>query len=283
MRNFRYSTCAGSWSLLLWFCWAGAATAADVPAPQSEPGVFEDDDDGWIEGIVVLGAGAQPDFDGAAEYAAVPLLYLNVTAFGLGLELEGPEASLNIRPDAAFQFGPSIAYEMGRDGTVNKVVDRLDKIDAAFEVGGFAAYQFNALLAQSDILEVSADLMADVSGVHDGFSGSVGASYSIAATERLRLGTELSLGFANDSYMDTYFGVTRGGARRSGLAEYSASGGLKDVSLGATASFNVTERWGIVGRATYSRLLGDAADSPIVKDEGSADQFTGGLGISFSF
>ncbi|MET1414243.1 MipA/OmpV family protein [Roseibium sp. HPY-6] len=254
-----------------------------MPAPQSEPGVFEDDDDGWIDGIVVLGAGVQPDFDGAAEYAAVPLLYLNVTAFGLGLELEGPEASLNIRPEAAFQFGPSIAYEMGRDGTSNKVVDRLDKIDAAFEVGGFAAYQFNALLAQSDILEVSADLMADVSGVHDGFSGSVGASYSIAATERLRLGTEVSLGFANDSYMDTYFGVTRGGAQRSGLAEYSASGGLKDVSLGATASFNVTERWGIVGRATYSRLLGDAADSPIVKDEGSADQFTGGLGISFSF
>jgi len=245
-----------------------------APEPEVEDG---------FHGFVVIGGGVQPDFDGAAEYAPVPNVLAHLEAFGLALEIEGPEAALNLRPDAAFQFGPAIGYDMGRDGASNKVIDRLKKIDGAFEVGGFAAYRFNALLAQSDIFEISAELMADVSGVHDGVSGAVTASYLIAPTERLRLGTDVSVGFASDSYMDTYFGVTRGGAARSGLPVYTAGSGIKDVGLGATASYNLTERWGVVGRAAYSRLLGDAADSPIVKQEGSPDQFMGGLGMSYSF
>jgi len=224
-----------------------------------------------------------PDFEGATEYAAMPFFYANLEAFGVGLEIEGPEASLNLRPDAAFQFGPAVAYNMGRDGASNKVVDRLDKIDGAFEVGGFAAYQFNAFLMHSAVFEISAELMTDISGVHEGVSGSVTASYMIAATERVRFGTDVSVGFANEGYMDTYFGVTSAGAARSGLSAYTAAGGVKDVSLGVTASYNLTERWGVVGRASYSRLLGDAADNPIVKQEGSPDQFMGGLGLSFSF
>ncbi|QFT33430.1 MltA-interacting protein precursor [Labrenzia sp. THAF82] len=283
MRNRKELSLTTGLMLALTGCCAAPALAADLQADMPENVALEEDEQGGFHGIVVLGAGVQSDFEGAAEYAAVPLLYANLTAFGLGLEIEGPEASLNLRPDAAFQFGPSIGYDMGRDGTSNKVVDRLDKIDAAFEVGGFAAYQFSSLLAQSDVFEISAELMADVSGVHDGVSGSLGASYMYGVTERLRLGTEVAVGFASDSYMDTYFGVTSGGAARSGLQAYTAGGGVKDVSLGATASFNVTERWGIVGRVGYSRLLGDAADSPIVKKEGSADQFSGGIGISYSF
>lgn len=284
LRTCRYLGKTWGMVLLLNGCSGAAALAADVPVEAPEGAFTVEDDEGTgFHGIIVLGGGAQPDFEGATEYAAIPILYANLTAFGLGLEIEGPEAALNLRPDAALQFGPAVGYDMGRDGAANKVVDRLDKIDGAFEAGGFVAYQFNALLSQSDIFEISAELMADVSGVHDGVTGSIGAGYMVALTERLRVGTEVSVGFASDGYMDTYFGVNKAGALRSGLAEYSASGGIKDISLGATAGFNVTERWGIVGRASYSRLLGDAADSPIVKDEGSADQFSGGLGISFSF
>jgi MipA family protein len=276
LRNCRGFLLAAGFPLALSGCAVAPAWSADLGDQDDEPV-------GGLHGFVVLGGGVEPDYEGASEYAATPHFYANLTAFGLGLEIEGPQATLNIRPDAAFQFGPSIGYDLGRDGTTNKVVDRLDKIDGAFEAGGFVAYQFNALLAQSDVFEVSADLMADLSGVHDGVSGSFGASYSIAATERLRLGLDASVGLASDGYMNTYFGVTTAGAARSGLASYTASGGVKDVGIGATASYSITERWGIVGRAEYSRLLGDAANSPIVKQEGSPDQFEAGIGIFYSF
>ena len=269
--------------LALTGCAAAPALAADLQIEEPAGQFVEDEPSKGFHGLIILGGGAMPDYEGATEYAAMPFFFADLEAYGLGLVIEGPSASLNLRPDAPFQFGPSVNYDMGRDGAANKVVDRLDKIDGAFEVGGFAAYQFNALLSQSDVFEISAELMADVSGVHEGVTGSISASYMIAATERLRLGTDVSVSFASDSYMDTYFGVTNAGSARSGLPSYTASGGVKDVSLGVMASYNLTERWGIVGRASYSRLLGDAADSPIVKQEGSPDQFMGGLGISYSF
>jgi len=264
-------------------CAVAPSFAADLRQEEPEWPLQEQEEKGGFHGTVILGGGAMPDFEGATEYAAMPFFYANLEAFDLGLEIEGPVASLNLRPDAAFQFGPAIGYDMGRDGASNKVVDRLDKIDGAFEVGGFAAYQFNAFLMQSAVFEISAELMSDVTGAHEGVSGSVSASYMVAATERIRLGADVSLGLASDGFMDTYFGVSNGGAARSGLPAYTAAGGVKDVSLGVTASYNLTERWGIVGRASYTRLLGDAADSPIVKQEGSPDQFMGGLGISYSF
>ena len=271
--------------LVITGCAVTPAWAADLAKPADTVDLDgpEENQAGGIHGFVVLGGGGEPDYEGATEYAAIPFFFAELTAYGIGLEIKGPEAALNFRPDAAFQFGPAIGYDMGRDGTSNKVVDRLDAIDGAFEAGGFASYQFNSLLAQADMLEISAELMADVSGVHEGVSGSIGVYYMVAATERLRLGLDTSVGLASDGYMDTYFGVTAKGARQSGLAAYTASGGVKNVSVGATASYNLTERWGIVGRAQYSRLLGDAADSPIVKQEGSADQFMGGLGISYAF
>ena len=43
------------------------------------------------------------------------------------------------------------------------------------------------------------------------------------------------------------------------------------------------EHWGLLVRARYARLLGNAADSPIVKDGGSADQFFIGAGIFYRY
>ncbi len=83
--------------------------------------------------------------------------------------------------------------------------------------------------------------------------------------------------------MSTYFGVSEAGSVRSGLATYTAEGGLKDIGVQATMTYQLTDRWGLVGRASYTRLLGDAANSPIVQGEGSADQFRGGVGLSFKF
>jgi outer membrane scaffolding protein for murein synthesis (MipA/OmpV family) len=45
----------------------------------------------------------------------------------------------------------------------------------------------------------------------------------------------------------------------------------------------VTRSWGVVGIARVGRLVGDAADSPVVDAAGDATQFFGGLAISYAF
>ena len=41
--------------------------------------------------------------------------------------------------------------------------------------------------------------------------------------------------------------------------------------------------WSVYTRFAYNRLLGDAADSPVVDDVGSADQYAFGGGVFYRF
>jgi len=44
-----------------------------------------------------------------------------------------------------------------------------------------------------------------------------------------------------------------------------------------------TEHWGVTGTIGVRQLVGDAADSPIVKDAGSATQGMAAAGIVYRF
>jgi len=77
--------------------------------------------------------------------------------------------------------------------------------------------------------------------------------------------------------MDTYFGVNPGNRGSSGLPNYSADSGLKDVGINLVAHYTPWEKWGIMGLFSYKALLNDAKDSPIVDNEGDDKQFMFGL------
>ena len=55
--------------------------------------------------------------------------------------------------------------------------------------------------------------------------------------------------------------------------------------IGAVAGLThkLGRNWGLQGYVGYDRLVGDAADSPIVRAFGSRDQFSGGAGLFFEF
>lgn len=82
--------------------------------------------------------------------------------------------------------------------------------------------------------------------------------------------------------MQTYFGVTPGQATTSkaGLAAYSPDAGIKDVYVEVGGEIALGERWLLKPGGRYGRLLGDAADSPIVESE---NQFSGVLGMGYRF
>jgi outer membrane scaffolding protein for murein synthesis (MipA/OmpV family) len=80
--------------------------------------------------------------------------------------------------------------------------------------------------------------------------------------------------------MDSFFGVDSKQSAESGLKKYKAESGIKDVNLSVTAGYSITNRWRLGGKVEYKRLLGDAADSPIVEDK---NQFLAGIGISYHF
>jgi outer membrane protein len=104
--------------------------------------------------------------------------------------------------------------------------------------------------------------------------GNVG--YRWKASEALVVTPNVFLTYADDDYTDTYFGVNAKNEGTSGLDRYKAESGLKDVGTRIVAHYTPWEQWGIMGIVSYSALLEDAKDSPIV-DEGDDTQIFFGL------
>ena len=61
------------------------------------------------------------------------------------------------------------------------------------------------------------------------------------------------------------------------------TGVLKDLTAEAYSILSFSERLGVFSRVAYTRLLGAAADSPIVDVEGDADQWFVGVGMFVRF
>ena len=135
----------------------------------------------------------------------------------------------------------------------------------------------------TDELAFKVEVLSDVGDTHEGTQISFGPSYSYSPTEKIRLGVSAEATYASDGYNETYFGIDADNASRSGLSQYDAEGGMKDVSVGVNATYLWDENWSATAVAGYTQLIGDAADSPIVEDEGSAGQGMVGVGISYRF
>lgn len=71
---------------------------------------------------------------------------------------------------------------------------------------------------------------------------------------------------ANARSNAAYYGVDAGQSVASGYPVYAPGPGLRNVQFGATVNHFFAGRWIAVGGLGIGRLLGDAADSPIVRE-----------------
>jgi outer membrane protein len=98
-----------------------------------------------------------------------------------------------------------------------------------------------------------------------GYTVSAGVSrrFDLGPRQRLVLGASLS--GAGDRYMQTWYGVTPAQSAASGYAVYDAPEGLRDLSLSAAWRADFDAHWAGFASLGTSRLLGPAADSPLVR------------------
>ena len=89
--------------------------------------------------------------------------------------------------------------------------------------------------------------------------------------------------WGSDNYMDTYFGVSSPDSIKSGLPVFAASSGMRDARGWLVGMFHFNRNWHLAGGVTYSRLLGDAADSPVVSERGSENQWVFGVGLLYGW
>ena len=75
-----------------------------------------------------------------------------------------------------------------------------------------------------------------------------------------------------------YFGIDAVQAMASGLSVFDAKGGAHSAGAGAQVQYRINPQWEVHSYVEYERLLGDAANSPLVTARGSVNQTTVGIG-----
>lgn len=108
-----------------------------------------------------------------------------------------------------------------------------------------------------------------------------GASYTLGVSAPLYTSAsdQVSFGasavYGDNKHAQTYFGVTAAQSQRSGYSAYRASGGFETASASVSWNHVIDKNWSVRSAAGFTRLLNDAADSPLTRRKTTPMLMTG--------
>jgi outer membrane protein len=225
---------------------------------------------------VGLGAQLRPEFIGADSTSVSPLFHVNIARGTREFSFGAPDDSPGIAVVSSngFSFGPAGNIEGRREGSEIGAPD--DTISRTLEAGAFVQYEWK------DSFRVRAELLKGING-HEGLIGTVSADKIWRDGDRYVISLGPRVRFSNARYQRTYFGVSPAVSLATGLPIYQPGSGIYAVAMTGGVTYALNNRWGLFGFARYERLLGDAAKSPIVRELGSRNQLSGGIGLNYTF
>lgn len=213
---------------------------------------------------VRLGGAAlvSPTFEGSDRYRARPLPVITVNwrdtiSFGEG------GLSAQIRR-GSLRMGGGLTFDGGRKdhdtgGLFSNGDDRLrgmGDIDFALGFRGFASYRLG-------ILDFSASATKFVGEQNDGVLATFGISAPMPIGKKFIVVPSVRASWADDKYMQTFFGVTPLQASRSMFSRFDARAGFQDVRGGINVIYSFDRSWFAGANASVTQLIGDSAMSPI--------------------
>lgn len=224
-----------------------------------------------IGGLAVV----KPKYEGSKEYEVWGVPILAPAGGGSGfVQFKGvDDLRFRLLEANGFEAGPVIGYRFGRDEDDADRLLGLGDVDGGLVVGGYVAYRLGAIMPFiSYNHQVTGEQTGGLARVgvetrHE-FARGVVATLTGGAT------------WADEDYMDAYFGVSAAQATASTFAVFDARSGFKDAFAGVAVDVPVTERWTMKLTGRYSHLLGDASESEISETD---SQWTGGIGFTYRF
>ena len=223
-----------------------------------------------------LGAQVRPDYYGADKTVVAPLFDIDVARGDNLFKFEAPDDHLAIAvlDKDGLSIGPAANIASSRKDS--DVDAPLGKVKTTIEAGAFAQYQWG------ESIRLRAEVLKGIGG-HKGVVGALGADKVWRDGDRYVFSVGPRLLVSDGRYQRAYFGVTPAAAVATGLPAYRPGGGIHGAALASGLSYQFSPRIGAFGFARYERLLGDAARSPVVREFGSRNQYSAGVGLNYSF
>lgn len=220
-------------------------------------------------GLVGGGIANRPAYMGSDERRTriAPLLdyrwkngWFAGTTYGVGY---------NFSRERRMQYGARLSFDGGRDEDDAAALAGMGDIHARPELGLF----FNSLVVAN--LYVRTAVRYGSGNDRNGLALDLGTGAFFRPGASWRASVGLATTYLNGNAMRSYFGVDADQSARSGYAVYTPSDGLRDVRLNGSLFYIIDPRWSLMGVLGATRLIGDAADSPIVRDRTSLSGFLG--------
>jgi len=236
------------------------------------------------DSFIIVGALSKNEYLGSSDYDIVPAIISEFNILGSNIELEGLTARAELFSYNNWHTGLAIQFDFGRNDEVsNSAVAAMKEIKANINLGAYLSHKNHSLLLNNDELELRMQTTFDASSVHKGSLTTFTSTYSLPLFLPWRIEFELESSYADENFMNSYFGVSQANSSASGLPQFQADAGFVDITLNTNIILFSSPTWGAYTRLSYSRLFNDAANSPIVKEQGSVNQSQFGLGIFYRF
>jgi outer membrane protein len=211
---------------------------------------------------LAVGAAMQPTFHGSDRYRVTPvplviIRWRDTVSLGVeGLSLYWHHNNLRI--------GGGVNYEGGRlDHEANGIFSSGDNrlrglgdVDASVGLRGFVSYKLGPVYLDTSAIKY-------LGSQNKGVLVNVGASAPMAVTERLIFRPHVGVTWADDNYMQTFFGVSPIQASKSTFPQFRAPAGLEDINGGLTIVYRLNKHWFWGVDATATQYLDHPARSPI--------------------
>jgi MipA family protein len=276
---------------------AAAVLAAPAFAQDSSPAPAPVSPDVEIGGDSItlgLGVATVPDYEGSNDNRIIPFPAARGSVAGYSFSTRGPRLFVDLvknepGPTWDYQLGPVVSLNFNRVGDVeDDRVQALGKKKVALELGGYIGIgKTGVLTSDYDKLSASVAFYQDVTGIHKSYVITPQIDYGTPLSRKAYVGISGNFSYVGSGYADSYFGITRAQAVRSGLTRYNPDGGWKNWSLSALGNYAITGDLlgglSAVAGVSYSRLLGDFKRSPIVLTAGDRDQWYGAVGLAYTF
>jgi outer membrane protein len=256
---------------------AAAQTAFTLPAPPFDLPVLPSLSGNWTA-TVGIGGEYRPDFQGSKNWMLIPIPIFSVRRAGSMGGFRGPRdgASIALIDFGDLRVGPAAKFVAARNSKDHSELSGLGDVKAAFELGGFVEYY------AVDWLRLRGELRQGMGG-HQGAVADVSADFIVPLIDRLTISAGPRFTWKSTKAVAPYFGVDAVQSLASGLPVFEAKGGAHSVGFGSQVTYRINPQWEVHAYVEYDKLLGAAADSPLVTRRGSSNQTTVGLGASYSF
>lgn len=250
-----------------WLPWLVLVATARPVLAQQQPSADEP-----MRYLLGASIAHQPEYDGAGDRQTRlrPLWALKFgrvristsgsgSLLGFGREESGGGASTAFVDTERLRVGGSLRLDSGRKSDDASTTRGLPDVRRTLRGRLYVNYSI------TKDFTVGATWSHDLLGREGGATFGIDLGWRLYRSPHLQVTTSAGINAASAQNLRSYFGVPASAVATSGKPFYEPGAGLRDVHAGLNIVRPLSKHWIAFGSAGLSRLVGPAADSPLVE------------------